>query len=348
MTEYRNQILQGDVIARLRDLPDESVHCVVTSPPYWGLRDYGVEGQIGMEPTPQEFVSRMAGVFEEVRRVLRGDGTLWLNLGDSYAGNGSAYGEAKSTLQGSKQSFRMGAKRMPKRGYGLKAKDLVGIPWRVAFALQDLGWWLRSEIIWAKPNPMPSSVKDRPTVAHETIFLPSKSARYYYDHEAVREASQSKSIQSERSLSFAREVAEPARPGQGYSQHRDSRKVKVPDGWDRGAGPHGTIHREGRTKAEYQKVEILPGRNLRSVWTIPTHPFPAAHFATFPPALVEPCIKAGCPVGGVVLDPFFGSGTTGVVAKQLGRDFVGIELNPEYVAIARKRLRENCPLLMVG
>ncbi len=407
MIDFRNQILQGDVIDRLQDIPEQSVNCVVTSPPYWGLRDYGVDGQIGLESTPQEFVCRLTAVFEEVRRVLRNDGTLWLNLGDSYAGNGAAYGEVKSTLQGSKQSTRMGAKRMPKRGNGLKAKDLVGIPWRVALALQDAGWWLRSEIIWHKPNPMPSSVKDRPTVAHETLFLLSKSAHYYYDHEAVREAAKSISANHAWPQGWAIDGDHNAIAHNKQSKRRTIRPCDT-----RGGG-------QGSGVMTYPFV----GRNLRSVWTISTHPFPAAHFATFPPKLVEPCIKAGCPVEvcrecgaplvrvvekglvptskaaktfvvddrdlhadandqgsnrqkdghkpgyiganktigwtptcecagetrpGIVLDPFFGSGTTGLVAKHLGRDFAGIELNPEYVTIAKKRLQESVPLLMVG
>jgi len=268
------RILQGDVLERLAELPDESVQCVVTSPPYWGLRDYGVPGQIGLEATPEEYVAKMVEVFREVRRVLRKDGTLWLNLGDSYAGTGAVAGEGwdgHGGIVGSRAQWAKGAGKGigNKRHHppsGLKPKDLCGIPWRVAFALQADGWWLRSDIIWAKPNPMPESVRDRPTKAHEYVFLLTKSARYYFDQEAVREPMTAGSAER-YSYSFG---------GTKNIQLADANKNGV------GVRTRPIGHREPTT-----------GRNIRSVWTIPTSPFPEAHFAVYPEALVEPCIKAG-------------------------------------------------------
>ena len=336
----RHTILHADVMDGLRSLPDRSVHCIITSPPYWGLRDYGVEGQIGLEPTPEEYVQRIVAVFREARRVLRDDGTTWLNLGDCYARSRSAW--------------------------GLKAKDLVGIPWRVAFALQEDGWYLRSDIIWHKPNPMPESVRDRPTKAHEYVFLLAKSPRYFYDADAVREESHYRA---------------PKGSGTGRGRYSGDEMGSVPSGG----------------------VSANPlGRNRRDVWTIPTRPYKGAHFATFPPALVEPCLLAGtsergaCPECGApwrrvverlpvtgrnenktpaaahaavrcsrageshvetvgwepscgceaqggelvpctVLDPFAGSGTVSLVAHGLGRSSVGIELNEKYIDIIKNR-----------
>jgi DNA modification methylase len=301
------RILLGDVREKLAELPDESVHCVVTSPPYFGLRDYGVAGQIGLEPTPAEFVAVMVEVFREVRRVLRKDGTLWLNLGDSYANDskwgGSTSGKHVTALQG---NSGIGRRR---HNTGLKSKDLIGIPWRVAFALQADGWYLRQDIIWSKPNPMPESVTDRCTKAHEYLFLLSKSARYHYDAEAIAEAS--------------------------------IRAGDMPGGDNlRGVGEFGVS-----PHAPFNGT-VPDTRNRRSVWTVATQPFKEAHFATFPPDLIEPCIKAGCPKGGVVLDPFGGAGTTGLVADRLQRDAILIELNPEYAAIARRRIYDEAPLFV--
>lgn len=365
----------GDCATVLADLPPDSVNCCVTSPPYWGLRDYGVDGQLGLEPTPEEYVARMVAVFREVRRVLRDDGTLWLNLGDSYAANVSA-GPAQSGKENGKR-----AERMFNGGYralspGIKPKDLVGIPWRVAFALQADGWYLRSDIIWSKPNPMPESVRDRPTKAHEYLFLFAKGQRYWYDAEAVAERVEPSSI--------AR-LTQPTIEQQAGS-------TRVP----------------GKTNGPMKAVGTTTTRNRRTVWTVTTQPFSGAHFAVMPEKLVEPCVLAGCPpkacavcgspwvrvverkkppavdpssldrygtgdagvhrkVGGqyqkwldahpamtigwqptctcdaetapgTVLDPFTGSGTVGVVAARLGRDFVGIELNPEYAEMARRRI----------
>ncbi len=301
----------GDCLDVLPTLAAQSVHCCVTSPPYWGLRDYGVSGQLGLEPTPEEYVAHLVAVFREVRRVLRDDGTLWLNMGDSYAGSGK--GHTKSgTIEGYKQATNRGsATGMPAMVIdGLKPKDLVGIPWRVAFALQADGWYLRSDIIWAKPNPMPESVTDRPTKAHEYLFLLAKSARYYYDYEAVKEPMADTSA---------------ARYAYGFggvkNEHLKSTDKPTAVVGNKDAG-------DGK-------------RNRRDVWTITTKPYKGAHFATMPPDLVEPCILAGCPAGGVVLDPFCGSGTVGEVATRLGRSFVGIDLNPDYRPMQEERIAKG-------
>lgn len=287
----------GDAATVLATLPAESAHCCITSPPYWGLRDYGTPGQLGLERTPAEYVATLVGVFREVRRVLRDDGTLWLNLGDCYATGAGSYRNPGSDMapieHGGKQAFtrdyaRTQPNRMPLPG--LKPKDLVGIPWRLAFALQADGWYLRSDIIWAKPNPMPESVTDRPTKAHEYVFLLSKAPRYYYDAEAVREVS---ATTRPELLAFGEE-----RPGVGGTGHmNDRRRSKKPDGWATHPGGHGSFHWDGREAGE--PSEIRTGRNLRTVWTIPTEPYPGAHFATFPQRLVEPCVKAGTSERGV-------------------------------------------------
>jgi DNA modification methylase len=303
----RNKILVGDALEQLRTLPDGCAHCCVTSPPYWGLRDYGEPGQIGLEETPQEYIDRLVEIFGEVWRVLRDDGTLWLNLGDSYAGN--ATGSRKET---DKSSTNRGCAfdRPDKLPPGLKPKDLVGIPWRVAFALQADGWYLRSDIVWNKPNPMPESVTDRPTKAHEYIFLLSKIPRYYYDADAVREAYNPETL-GRYSYDF-QGTAPTCRQGDGDI----SRRLR-----------------------EYGPREPNPsGRNRRTVWTVATEPYPDAHFAVYPTALIKPCILAGCPAGGVVLDPFIGSGTTGLVAVECGRDYLGIELSEKYAEMARRRI----------
>ncbi len=297
-----HRILIGDCIAGMKTLPDQSVHCCVTSPPYFGLRDYGMAGQIGLEDTPDAFVARLVDVFREVRRVLRDDGTLWLNLGDSYAANRSY--QVPSTKGGAKhgpgQAAGGKASAVPD---GLKPKDLIGIPWRVAFALQSDGWYLRQDIIWHKPNPMPESVTDRCTKAHEYVFMLSKSARYYFDAEAVKE-----------------EGVYPA----GTKAAKGSADRQAQQG----------------VNARPPEYKVYDGfRNRRSVWTVATKPFAGAHFATFPPGLIEPCILAGSPVGGTVLDPFGGSGTTAGVAMKHGRSAVLCELNPEYAALMPERIR---------
>lgn len=313
-------LLVGDCRESLRSLPDQSVHCVVTSPPYFGLRDYGVEGQLGLEPTPAEFVTAMVEVFREVRRVLRDDGTLWLNLGDSYASSGgAALGghdggilAARPGVTGTRARKRVDATSV------VKPKELFGIPWRVAFALQDDGWYLRQDIIWHKPNPMPESVRDRCTKAHEYIFMLTKSPRYFFDSEAMKEPAVGTS--SGASNSFRRQGSKRSvvHPGQNMGTHRPDR----PD-----------VAYDGDT------------RNRRSVWSVATKPFKEAHFATYPPDLIEPCILAGCPVGGTVLDPFFGAGTTGLVAQRHGRNWIGCELNPAYAEIAERRIDLGQPVV---
>lgn len=314
---HTNRPAFGDALELARQLPDESVHCIVTSPPYWGLRDYGVEGQLGLEKTPEEYVERLVEIFQELRRALRADGTLWLNLGDCYANQGTQQPQKNLKALADRMAPRKNPRavncdadgEIPRAEKhippGLKPKDLVGVPWRVAFALQADGWYLRSDIIWSKPNPMPESVTDRPTKAHEYLFLLSKSERYYYDGEAVREPS------TERAS--------------GNTHRRLGPEFDRPDG-HRGASvpytPDGT------------------GRNRRTVWTVPTVPYPGAHFATFPPDLIKPCILAGCPAGGIVLDPFLGSGTTGQVCQDLGRGWIGFELNPDYALLIKKRTKQ--------
>ena len=312
-------ILQGDCLARLRELPDESVNCCVTSPPYWGLRDYWVEGQLGLEATPEEYVAHMVEVFMEVRRVLRNDGTLWLNLGDSYYGCGTGHKDTgKAVYEGKDYDSAASVRTKIK---GLKSKDLVGIPWMVAFALRADGWYLRSDIVWAKPNPMPESVTDRPTRSHEYIFLLSKSQRYYYDAVAVRE----KSVYCDMKTSGAvyKDAHSYDRKHSDKQRGHGRRHAGFNERWD-----HMTKEEQGAM-----------GRNKRDVWNVATRPFAEAHFATFPPDLIKPCILAGCPVGGVVLDPFGGSGTTGQVALENCRKFVLTELNPAYIEIAMRRLR---------
>lgn len=260
-------ILEGDAVHALQRLPSESVSCVITSPPYWGLRDYGIDRQIGLEQTLPQFINQLVAVFSEVKRVLRKDGTFWLNIGDGYTSGNRGYRAADKKNPARAMSVR------PDTPDGLKPKDLMGIPWRLAFALQDDGWYLRSDIVWNKPNAMPESVRDRPTRSHEYLFMLTKSERYYYDREAVKEL-----------------------------------------------GANGKP------------------RNRRSVWDVKTQGFAGAHFATFPTALIDPCILASSKPGDYVLDPFFGSGTVGVSAMNLGRRYLGIELNPDYVEIAAERL----------
>lgn len=302
------RIIVGDALSVLRTLESGSVHCCVSSPPYWGLRDYGVEGQIGLESTPEEFVSKLVDVFRGVRRVLRDDGTLWLNIGDSYVG--SSGGSQGTTGQRASRTFTARID-LAKRAGSLPPKSLVGIPWRLAFALQADGWILRSEIIWHKPNPMPESVADRPTKSHEQVFLLAKSERYFYDSDAVAEPATGKA------------------PGGGNKKFQDALATDE----------------RHRTKANLGAIGARETRNLRDVWTVASQPFAGAHFATMPVGLVEPCVLAGCPVGGVVLDPFAGAGTVGLVASRRGRDFLGIELNEAYAAMARERIVTDAPLL---
>lgn len=417
-------LLQGDVRAVLRSLPADAVNCVVTSPPYWSLRDYGVPqtvwggedgcehdwtgqsrngaaeaytgagrwqhgsnsedgtailrsekpgdwkritfgsdlcskcgawlGALGLEPTPELFIAHMVEVFREVRRVLRPDGTLWVNMGDSYAGSWS--GSSMRPNGGTQRPGVPGAlqvldERWPDRGgvvpTGMKAKDLVGIPWMLAFALRTDGWWLRQDIIWSKPNPMPESTKDRCTKAHEYLFLLSKRERYWSDFAAIREAAGPERDQTAARRARADEAHKSA-PTEKVNGIRSWKGSEFHDG--KNAKVHPDVGKNGRSgqrtkenlNANWDAAEAAGAagdtRNKRSVWHIPTAPFPEAHFATFPPALVEPCILAGCPEGGTVLDPFVGSGTTAMVSRQLGRKAIGIDLNPEYLAMAVRRV----------
>lgn len=292
----------GDCMEILRDLPEGLVDCCVTSPPYWRMRDYGVEGQIGLEEL-NVYIEKMVQVFREVRRVLRDDGTLWLNLGDTYIQGGRGGGD------GWEHSASKGVLRATPAASGVRYKNLVGVPWRVALALQDDGWNLRSDIIWHKPNAMPESVKSRPTKAHEYIFLMSKSQSYYYDAEAIQE-----------------NVTGNAHPrGTG----RNSKAMRNATG--------------SRQNASFSSAisGLVERRNKRSVWTVATSPYKGAHFATYPPELIKPCILAGSRPGGIVLDPFFGSGTTGRVAEDMGRRWLGIELNEEYRTLIEERTAQT-------
>ena len=336
-------ILQGDCRDILPTLPDASVQMCVTSPPYWNLRDYGVDGQIGLESTVDIYVNEMVEVFREVRRVLTDDGTCWINLGDSYVSAPTGHAGSKVALQGGKLTQMANNRHPGKHCENLPAKNMVGIPWRVALALQADGWILRQDIIWHKPNPMPESVRDRCTKSHEYLFLLSKSPRYYFDQAAIAESSTWELSTSKR-----------------------------PDGWDTstGEGAHGTIHRAGREQgvpAIYRGSRFDRGktiehqlgrvshkerretgtRNKRSVWTIATQKFADAHFATFPEKLIEPCILAGSREGDRVIDPFAGSGTTGEVAQRLNRNATLIELNPAYIPMIERRTAQQ-GLDMVG
>jgi DNA modification methylase len=295
-----NVILEGDCIQSLKSLPEGIVNTCVTSPPYYGLRDYGEQGQVGLEQTPEEYVQKLVEVFREVKRVLRDDGTLWLNLGDSYSGSGKGpAGNLGKTHNEREMTHTHVSGKVPD---GLKPKDLIGIPWMIAFALRNDGWYLRQDIIWHKPNPMPESVTDRCTKSHEYIFLLSKSKTYYYDAESIKE---------------------PVKQDWGT---RDRTNGKYHNAGT-GLNPHTGLQKS------YEKA------NKRSVWSVTTKPFHGAHFATFPPDLIEPCVIAGSPEGGIVLDPFFGSGTTGLVAMRNNRKYLGCELNSEYISIANERLK---------
>lgn len=367
MNDWLNRVHFGDCLETLRRMPDGIVNTCVTSPPYFGLRDYGHPGQIGLEKTPDEFVQKLVEVFREVRRALRDDGTCWVNMGDSYAGSGRGGNSEAITGAGKDESKKargstlaagqvdakaLGRAWVPPPA-GLKQKDLIGVPWMLAFALRADGWYLRQDIIWSKPNPMPESVTDRCTKAHEYIFLLSKSPRYYCDMEAIKEPSSpntharlSQDVQNQvgslranggsdrpmkaggRRNSFDRSgnaVADHVLPGQSAAQHRERK-------FDPGAGNKNNPSFDAA-------MAIMPDdRNRRSVWTVATRGYTGAHFATFPEELIEPCILVGAPAGGVVLDPFMGSGTTAAVATRLGRQWIGCELNPEYEPLQRDRL----------
>jgi len=340
-----NTIINENCLTGLKKLADNSIHCCVTSPPYYGLRDYGTDEQVGLESTPEEFVNVLVEIFTEVFRVLRPDGTLWLNLGDSYAAHGKnrsiEQAQRKSTLQGRKNGECIN--QINKITGGLKQKDLIGIPWMVAFALRSAGYYLRQDIIWSKPNPMPESVTDRCTKSHEYVFLMSKSKKYYYDAAAIKTK-----ISDATVLRMMQQIEE---------QKGSNRVPGKTNGTMKAVGPgvKAYSHRGEGDKSltghsgYFDESGSLIGdgmANKKSVWTVVTKPFREAHFATFPEDLIVDCIKAGCPEGGTVLDPFMGAGTTALVAKKLGRNYIGFELNPEYIKIAEKRLFTDIGLFL--
>lgn len=373
-----NECYIGDCRDGLRKMIAEGikVQCCVTSPPYWALRDYGVAGQIGLEKTMPEFIAAIVEVFSLVREVLADDGVCWINLGDSYSGSWGAQSRPNgndigSTLRGGSMLSARQIAAAPKttgtgstKRTGLKPKDICGIPWRVAFALQDSGWWLRQDIIWAKPNPMPESVTDRCTKSHEYVFMLTKCAKYYYDADAIKEPA----IYFDDDRKARAQDTHKSAPD---STRNGIRKYKVPSGWDTGQGSHDELtgrypkspvykdarsyngkHEDkqrghGRRHAgfndrwdEMTETEQCAMRNKRSVWTVATKPYSAAHFATFPPALIEPMIMATSRAGDIVLDPFLGSGTTAEVAQRLGRRWIGCDLNPAYTALQETRTRQ--------
>ena len=306
-----NKIYNSDCLEGLKLLPDELVDCCVTSPPYFNLRDYGCDGQIGLENTPEEYISKLVDVFREVKRVLKNDGTLWVNIGDCFAGSmkgGANYPDNTKNYKQGTNKGALGKSSIVKKYSKYKNKDLIGIPWMLAFALRSDGWYLRQDIIWHKPNPMPESVTDRCTKSHEYIFLLSKNSRYLYDYKAIAEKS---------------EWAE-----------KDKRFINGPTQSEKSKDSQWQCNKQG-----VYRDDML--RNKRDVWTVKPASFKDAHFATFPERLIVDCIKAGCPVGGVVLDPFMGAGTTAVVARKLERNYIGFELNREYVELAEKRLKNE-------
>jgi DNA modification methylase len=396
-----NKIYCMNCIEGIKLMEGASVNSCITSPPYWNLRDYELEptywpevqyspmaglpeihipewtGCLGLEPTIEMYIGHIVCIFREVRRVLRKDGTLWLNWGDSYCSTAPETMGDNIHIEGTKEETRRARKIMrPKTPHGLKPKDLIGIPWRAAFALQADGWYLRSDIVWEKPNPMPESVTDRPTKAHEYIFLFSKSKRYYYDQSAIREpvvCPESNTPEDILRSNLRKRRTDPkgnARTFRGgaYCNHSTFNNAEggnrtvtgnyhIPSGWDIEEGSHGNFHKTGRRSGNIERKSgedrDRPGshlgtsvpwegttKNKRDVWTVSSQPYKEAHFATYPPKLIEPCVLAGCPVGGVVFDPFMGAGTTALVAKQWQRDFIGFELNPEYCRIAERRIQD--------
>lgn len=313
-----NSIYLGDAKDVLSKFPDKSIDCCITSPPYYGLRDYGIDGQVGLEASPEAYIENLVFIFREVWRVLKDEGTLWVNIGDSYAGGSGRWGGTKnlSGLQsGSKGSISQIQHTKPWKHNTIKSKDLIGIPWSLAFALRADGWYLRQDIIWNKPNPMPESIKDRCTKSHEYIFMLSKKPKYYYDIDSIREPHTSLD-----------------------DLHRRLRNGK--EEWKTVKASAGSPYAMNGTSRSRRIMYHPLGRNKRTVWTVPLSHSKEAHFAIYPEQLIEDCIKAGCPSGGVVLDPFIGSGTTALVALKNGREYIGIELNPEYIEIAERRIEK--------
>lgn len=308
-----SKILCGDALEILKTLPPCSVNMCVTSPPYYGLRDYGIDRQIGTEDSPALYIEKLVDVFSEVYRILRKDGTLWINIADSYAGSGKGGWNTPLKSGISQQLYNPKSFNMPKKWKGIKAKDMIGIPWSLAFSLRDYGWYLRSDIIWQKSNCMPESVKDRPSKSYKHIFLLAKSKKYYYDYQSIQVPAAQSSIERAK-----RAVSNIGKYANGI-ECQNMQAIFLP--------------------RDHSKE--LTMRNKRDVWTVSTNSYRSdGHFAMYPEKLIEPCILAGCPIGGVVLDPFFSSGTTGATAKRLGREYIGIELNPEYCTIAEKRIND--------
>lgn len=340
-----NKIYNSDCLTFLIGLPDNFIDCCVTSPPYYGLRDYGVDGQLGLEATPEEYVSKLVQIFSRVKRVLKPEGILWLNLGDSYNGSGKGGNPENSPF--TKQKTNQGSLLdRPTRIPDLKPKDLIGIPWMVAFALRADGWYLRQDIIWHKPNPMPESVTDRCTKSHEYIFLLSKSQKYYYDYEAILEpAVWSTEERTERQTwdnkSVPTILKNGIRPKKKGPQTFGGKKAR--EGQNNGGDSRNGYRTDANSQWGKTWESENPTRNKRSVWTIGTMPYSEAHFATFPEKLIVPCIKAGCPEGGIVLDPFMGAGTTALVSHKLNRNYLGCDINSEYCTLAEKRIK---PYLM--
>lgn len=341
-----NKIINSDCLEGLKTLPDAFVDCCVTSPPYFGLRDYGHEGQIGMEETPEAFVQRLVDVFTEVKRVLKPEGTLWVNIGDSYASAGKNrtvdQATAASTLNGGLDTQTAILRQINKVTGDLKAKDLIGVPWMLAFALRADGWYLRQDIIWAKKNCMPESVTDRCTKSHEYIFMLSKSPKYFYDQEAIKEPAiydvDGTGTQARKARQKDEAKSLPTAERAGIRQFKDASQMNDKH-QDKQRG-HSRRHNgfNDRWNKMTHEEQCTGMRNKRDVWTISPAQFPEAHFATFPEEIPATCIKAGCPIDGLVLDPFMGAGTTALVARKLNRNFIGFELNQEYIKIAEKRL----------
>lgn len=325
-----NKILVGDALFKLKELDSQSIDCCVTSPPYYGLRDYGVEGQIGLEETPEQYIDKLVKIFREVKRILKEDGTLWVNIADSYAGSGKgAWNSNKDRKNIYRPSTNSKEAKMNKVFKGIKRKDLIGIPWMLAFALRADGWYLRQDIIWHKPNAMPESAKDRCTKCHEYIFLLSKNKKYYFDYEAIKEPC----------VGFDKT---PPRGSKGTVTPNSGRR-KGNNKSFRGGGVYTNNQSfNNHSSAGNQTIGLAPNktglRNKRNVWTVATRGYKEAHFATYPTQLIEPCILAGSREGGTVLDPFAGSGTTGKVANIFGRSFVGIEINKQYIPLIENRL----------
>ena len=332
----KNTIINGNSLEVLKSLPDNSIDCCVTSPPYYALRDYGCDGQIGLEETPEKYIESLCDVFSEVRRVLTPEGTLWLNIGDSYNGNKVGNTEVvKNKKVSESNDFHK------KLWSGAKPKDLIGIPWMLAFALRSQGWYLRQDIIWHKPNPMPESVTDRCTKSHEYIFLLSKSQRYYFDYEAIQEEATGYDGRKDTMMKGSKKYDTQIMPNQSVQSMakngHERWKFKSKNCQYDGQRPN-SMH---LAREAGMSDEVYPVRNKRDVWQVNTKPCKEAHFATYPFELIKPCILAGCPENGIVLDPFMGSGTTAIVARSLNRNYLGVELNPEYIKIAHKRLEKH-------